>query len=84
MGMTVRLISVVSLIVASVAVAADRALDPTFESEGNISPRGKIDRAVFAKLQREKIEPARLCSDAVFLRRVYIDVIGTLPTAEET
>jgi hypothetical protein len=30
------------------------------------------------------ISPAPLCSDAVFVRRVYLDVIGTLPTAEET
>ena len=29
------------------------------------------------------IEPASLCSDGVFVRRVYLDVIGTLPTAEE-
>ena len=27
------------------------------------------------------IQPAKLCSDAVFVRRVYLDVIGTLPTA---
>jgi len=26
----------------------------------------------------------RICSDAVFLRRVYVDVTGTLPTAEES
>ena len=28
------------------------------------------------------IEPA-LCSDAVFVRRAYLDVTGKLPTAEE-
>ncbi len=27
--------------------------------------------------------PAALCSDAVFLRRAYLDVIGTLPTGAE-
>jgi hypothetical protein len=35
-------------------------------------------------LRRKKIEPARGCSDPVFLRRVYLDVIGTLPTPEES
>ena len=29
------------------------------------------------------LQPSPLCSDAVFLRRVYLDVIGTLPTAAE-
>ncbi len=29
------------------------------------------------------IAPAPPCSDAVFVRRVYLDAIGTLPTAEE-
>jgi hypothetical protein len=29
-------------------------------------------------------EPAHLCSDAVFIRRIYLDVIGTLPKPHET
>src|SRR5688500_3958294 len=47
-------------------------------------PRGSIDQAVFAKLQQLGIEPAAPCSDAVFVRRVFIDAIGTLPTVAET
>ncbi len=46
-------------------------------------PRGRIDELVFAKLKQLGIEPAYPCSDAVFLRRVYLDVIGTLPTPDE-
>ncbi len=42
----------------------------------------QIDKLVFTELARLKIEPV-LCSDAVFVRRVYLDVIGTLPTAKE-
>lgn len=38
---------------------------------------------VFAKWKRLGIEPANLRSNGVFVRRVYLDVIGTLPTAEE-
>ena len=43
----------------------------------------KIDSLVFGKLKELGIEPASPCSDPVFLRRAYLDVIGTLPTAEE-
>jgi hypothetical protein len=42
-----------------------------------------IDAAVFAKLDKLRIIPAELCTDADFLRRVYLDVIGKLPTIEE-
>ncbi|TWU37327.1 DUF1553 domain-containing protein [Novipirellula artificiosorum] len=45
-------------------------------------PTALIDRMVAAKLSPLGIEPS-LCSDAVFIRRVYLDVIGTLPTAAE-
>jgi len=54
-----------------------------FESNGAVTARNGIDEAVFARLKRLGVEPARLCSDAVFLRRAYLDVIGTVPTPEE-
>ena len=42
-----------------------------------------IDNLVFARCRQMGIQPAPLCSDAVFVRRVFLDVIGTLPTANE-
>jgi hypothetical protein len=54
-----------------------------FESPAVLTPQGKIDELVFANLKRLAIPSANLCSDAVFLRRVYLDVIGTLPTSQE-
>src|SRR5574340_549272 len=43
----------------------------------------KIDELVFAKLQKLGFPPSDVCSDEVFLRRVYLDVIGTLPKPDE-
>jgi hypothetical protein len=65
--------------------ALNRQLEPAnpFEIEVDLTPQGKIDELVFAKLKELNIEPAKACSDAVILRRVYLDTIGTLPTAEE-
>jgi len=54
-----------------------------FESRADLAPQGKIDALVFGKLAELGIPPANLCSDAVFVRRAYLDVIGTLPTAKE-
>jgi hypothetical protein len=42
-----------------------------------------IDTLVNNKLKKLRIAPSGLCSDEVFLRRAYLDVIGVLPTAEE-
>lgn len=41
----------------------------------------RIDELVFARLEELGIPPAGPCSDAVFLRRIHLDLIGTLPAA---
>jgi hypothetical protein len=43
----------------------------------------KIDKLVVAKLKKLDLQPSGLCSDHEFVRRAYLDVIGTLPTAQE-
>jgi hypothetical protein len=53
-----------------------------FESPIPPAPTSQLDQLVFAQFARLNIQPA-LCSDAVFVRRAYIDVLGTLPTAAE-
>jgi hypothetical protein len=42
-----------------------------------------IDREVFAKLRQVGIEPYPASTDAAFLRRVFLDLAGILPTPEE-
>jgi hypothetical protein len=42
-----------------------------------------IDKLVDAKLAKLNVAPSGVCDDAEFLRRVYLDLTGTLPTVEE-
>ena len=63
------------------AVAAE-AGNP-YEAGSALVTQNQIDTLVMARLQQLKIPPSNLCSDAVFVRRVYLDVIGTLPTEQE-
>ncbi|HEY2909100.1 MAG TPA: DUF1549 domain-containing protein [Gemmataceae bacterium] len=43
-----------------------------------------IDRELKAAWAREKIAPAPRSTDSAFLRRVYLDLLGTIPTYQET
>jgi hypothetical protein len=42
-----------------------------------------IDEMLRAKWKEENITPAPLTDDARFLRRIYLDIAGTIPPAEE-
>jgi hypothetical protein len=42
-----------------------------------------VDRHVFAKLKMLNILPSEPCTDQEFLRRVYLDLCGILPSPEE-
>jgi len=54
-----------------------------FENSSEFVANNRIDTLVLKELRNRCIEPANLCSDAVFVRRVYLDVIGTLPEPQE-
>lgn len=48
-----------------------------------IATRTKVDELVMNKLRKMGIVPSPVCTDAEFLRRVSLDVTGTLPTPDE-
>lgn len=75
--------SLAAILGLAAMLAAGPAVANPFESEGKAVAVCEIDRLVLARLRALGIEPAPPCSDAVFIRRVYLDVIGLLPTAEQ-
>ena len=42
-----------------------------------------VDKHIFAKLQKLRINLSPECNDSVFLRRAYLDAMGKLPTSVE-
>ncbi len=79
-------LAVVLVLVAATAVqeqAAAESATSAFEGDADPAAHGRIDELVFDRLKQLGLTPARACSDGVFVRRAYLDVIGTLPTAEE-
>jgi hypothetical protein len=50
----------------------------------NLPTNNYVDTHVHNKLHKLRMTPSEVCSDEVFVRRLYLDVIGLLPTAEET
>ncbi len=66
-----------------------QALLAVFQTDAAASPNvgvegaREVDALVLAGLQAKAIPMAPLCSDPVFVRRVYLDVIGRIPSAEE-
>ena len=79
---------VVVLVLVAVTADSERAdaAAPSTVFEGDADPiaQGRLDELVLGRLKQLGITPARVCSDGVFVRRAYLDVIGTLPTAEES
>lgn len=58
---------------------AARKMPSIMEIADAPKPANKIDEIVFAKLKTLGVQPV-LCSDAVFVRRAYLDVTGKLPS----
>ncbi len=68
-------------------VAPVSVLQPVSEQIGDKYPKidtpTKIDELVVTKLRKLGIVPSETCTDAEFLRRVSLDMTGTLPRPDE-
>lgn len=65
---------------AVLRIAVPQPAPPQFPA---LAANNEIDRLVYAKLKTMGIPPSGLSTDPEFLRRVYLDTIGLLPTAAE-
>ncbi|HOX57537.1 MAG TPA: DUF1553 domain-containing protein [Candidatus Paceibacterota bacterium] len=64
-------------------VAAPAAAPNPYDAKADLVARNAIDDVVFARLEQRNVQPAAICSDGVFVRRAYLDIIGTLPSGYE-
>ena len=54
------------------------------ESLDAIGRAKEIDALVLSKLEQQKLPPNARATDEVFLRRVYLDTVGRIPSLKET
>lgn len=80
--MKTSLISAVFFLAILSGIAAAVSGQNIYESAAFSTPESRIDEIVFRKLAKLGIQPSA-CSDAVFVRRAFLDVTGTLPSASE-
>ena len=82
-AMTRSLLAVAVLMPASIGLGVDAQVADPFESDAGSVSTNLVDDRVLAGLQAQGIEHAHPCSDEVFIRRAYLDAIGTLPKPAE-
>jgi hypothetical protein len=78
MRMRRLILALVALVFAGRWAAADDLLQPT------LSPQQVVDHYIDACLKEAGLTPAPPADDANFLRRLTLDLVGRIPTVEET
>jgi hypothetical protein len=66
--------------VGSQYIVLPKGLQFTFPQ---VAEANYIDTLVDQKLNKLRIAPSEVCTDEIFIRRVYLDLVGILPSAEE-
>lgn len=66
--------------VGSQYIVLPKGLQFTFPAA---TPVNYVDELVNEKLKKLRIAPSGICTDETFLRRIYLDLTGTLPTFDE-
>ena len=69
-----------ALALSSHALAAERATTPSGDAQALTA---QIDQHIAQRWNERRIEPAPRADDAEFLRRVYLDLAGRIPSVEE-
>lgn len=62
---------------------AGDAISAPADKKAKLSPSERIDLLVVKNLREQGLEPNPLTRDEVFVRRVYLDLIGRIPTKTE-
>ncbi len=70
-------------VVTASFVTIPRAEPLVVAQQEEFTPNNFIDEFVFAKLKKLNVRPSALTTDETFIRRVYLDTIGRLPTSDE-
>lgn len=81
--MRLRIVLFAILVIGQMGYGVPPEIVRPFEIRVKEAPARAIDTHVNALLQKHTIQPANLCSDEVFIRRVYLDVTGTLPDPQD-
>ena len=69
------------IVIARITVPFDQTIDASELTA--TARRNFIDELVTQQLRRLNLKPSPRSSDAVFIRRVFVDTIGTLPSSSE-
>jgi len=69
----------VTLVANRDGFAADPPVVSPYEAPAASVPMTRLDALVQAAQRKRGVSPANACSDEVFVRRIHLDLIGTLP-----